>query len=459
MSSGATTSALEPSYRTIVHQAWPAILANAAVPLLGLADTALITLVGGTVDLGAIALSVLVFNSLYWALGFLRMSTTGLAAQAIGGNDPAEVQHIVKRALCLAVVLGLALLLVSTPLTHLAMHLLAPAPDVAKLSEVYIRYRIWGAPAVLINCVVTGALIAVGRMRRLLVLQLFLNVLNLIANLVLVLLVQGSFAGVRGIALGTACAEWLAAILGLALLAASGINGLGSWRAWASDVLLTTSAAWRGLLVVNLNILVRTFALLFGFAWFTRSGAQFGSDTLAANHLLQQFISFAAFFLDGVAFVTESFVGRAVGARDESLLRRAVWRASVVAVGFGCLLALAVMVIGPHALDALAPDVVVRDLAVRHIWLAAAYVLIGVAPWQLDGIFIGAARGAALRNAAVVSLLVFWVAAVSLSSRYGNTGLWWAMLLYIAMRGATLAAHWPQVVRLTRTTGATPDQP
>jgi MATE family multidrug resistance protein len=204
-----------------------------------------------------------------------------------------------------------------------------------------------------------------------------------------------------------------------------------------------------------MNILIRTFALLLGFGWFTRAGAQLGSDTLAANHLLQQLISFSAFFLDGVAFVTETFVGRAIGAKDVALLRIAVYRSSVVALGCALLLAVAVVLVGTPALVWLAPSKAVEHLAQGHLLLAAAYVLIGVVPWQLDGIFIGAACGVALRNASVVSLLVFWLASVTLTNYYGNTGLWCSMLVYIAVRGATLLAYWPQVVRLASTTNAT----
>lgn len=418
----------------------------------------MVTYVGGTVDLGAVALSVLVFNFLYWALGFLRMSTTGLAAQAFGANDRQEIERIIKRAVLLAALLGLVLIASGSPLAALASRLLAPASDVDALSQVYIRHRIWGAPAVLFTYAVTGALIALGQMRRLLLLQLFLNVVNLLANVVLVFWVGGSFAGVKGIALGTACAEWLGAALGFVLLVTGERKMLSSWRNWLTDLDQTLSlGALRSLLSVNLDILVRTFALLLGFAWFTRRGAEFGNDTLAANHLLQQFISFGAFFLDGIAFVTETLVGRAIGAKDEPLLRRSVWRSSAVALGLGCVLALVVVVLGPTLLDVLAPSPDVRRLAYAHLPLAAAYVLMGVLPWQLDGIFIGAANGRALRNASVISLGVFWIAAVFWAERYGNTGLWCAMLVYILMRGLTLLTYWPKLLRLARATSATPN--
>jgi MATE family multidrug resistance protein len=176
-------------------------------------------------------------------------------------------------------------------------------------------------------------------------------------------------------------------------------------------------------------------------------GAQLGADVLAGNYLLQQVISFAAFFLDGVAFVAEVQVGRAVGAGDAELFRRSVLRTSVVGFGFACALSVLILLVGPFGICVLTPSSAVRAVAILHLPIAALYVLVGVVPWQLDGIFIGAACGVALRNAAIVSLVVFWGAATWLAPRYGNTGLWWAMLVYIAARGTALAAHWPHLTR------------
>src|SRR5690606_34513402 len=126
----------------------------------------------------------------------------------------------------------------------------------------------------------------------------------------------------------------------------------------------------------------------------------------------------------------------------------AVRRTSWVALGFAVLLASIVLAVGPNVVAGLAPSERVRDVATSHLPLAALYVLLGVVPWQLDGIFIGAARGVALRNAALISLVVFWGLAVWWTEIAGNTGLWWAMIVYIAVRGMALLLHWRHLTRL-----------
>lgn len=435
------------SYRAILEQAWPAILANAAVPLLGLVDTAIVSQVGGDVDLGAVALSTLVFNSIYWALGFLRMSTTALVARAHGAGRPREVWQVVARALSLGSVCGVALVLVREPLTRLCLGALDPDGAVARVAAGYVQVRIFGAPAVFVQYAVSGALIGLGRTRALLAIQLLMNGVNVLANVFFVWGLGGQWRGVQGIAAGTLCAEWIAAGAAVWILLRSGDARIRELRAGSSGW-FWDKQAWRGVLAVNFNIFLRTLALLAGFAWFTRTGSLLGKEALAGNHLLQQVISFSAFFLDGVAFVAESHVGQAVGARNRADFTVAVRRTSWVALGFAAALAVAVLSLGPSVLTALAPSEAVLDVASSHLPLAALYVLVGVVPWQLDGIFIGAASGAALRNAAVVSSVVFWLTAVAWTNAAGNTGLWWSMIVYIAMRGLALLAHWRHLTRL-----------
>lgn len=441
------SGANEPSYATVLRQAWPAILASAAVPLLGLVDTAIIAVVGGDTDLGAVALSTLILNSIYWALGFSRMSTTALVAQAVGAGQVRELWRVVARALALALVLGAFLVVLSRPLTMTFLEALNPTTAVSAAARTYVDVRIFGAPAVLAQMAVSGALIGLGRTRALLGVQLFMNAVNVLGNVAFVWGIGGQFRGVVGIAAGSVCAEWAGACLGAWLLFRNPdvlpkavLVGARTWF-W-------NWSAWGSVLSVNRDIFLRTLALLGGFAWFTRTGTQLGEQTLAGNHLLQQVVSFSAFFLDGVAFVAESHVGRAIGAKDRALFHRVVTRTSVVAAGFAVGLGLVVWATGRWLLTALAPSPGVLDVAQAHLPFAAWYVVIGVIPWQLDGIFIGAARGAALRNAAVVSSAVFGVTAVWWTNSAGNAGLWSAMLVYIAMRGFTLLLHWRHVTRL-----------
>jgi multidrug resistance protein, MATE family len=436
-----------PTYRRIRALAVPAILANAAVPTLGLVDTAIIARVGDAAALGAVALGAFFFNCLYWALGFLRMSTTGLVAQARGAGNDDDAALVLGRAAALGLLLGFVALVLQVPFAKLSLFLLDPSPQVTEQVEVYIAARMWGAPATLFASAASGALIGLGRMRALLVVQVAMNGLNLAFNLCFVF---GLGWGVRGLGFGTALAETCAAVLSAWVIARS-----FSFRAlWSRRKAVLDLRALSALVRVNGHLLLRTLALLLGFAWFSRQGAQLGDDVLASNHVVQQLISFCAFFLDGIAFVAEAFVGQAFGARDRGLFLRAVRRTSVVAACAGFLLSLSLLVSGTALVQMLTPLENVRALATANIPIAAAYVLVAVVAWQLDGIFIGATRGRELRDASLLSLALFLVAGYVLEGAYGNQGLWTAMLLYAGLRGATLAAFFPRLLQAVSSTPA-----
>lgn len=420
--------------------AWPIIVANATVPLLGMVDTALIGNLGGVRDLGAIALSSLIFSFLYWGFGFLRMGTTGFVAQAAGAGDETEVRAVLGRAIGMALAIGLALLLLRGPLGALSLELLHGSPDVEALSLRLFSLRLWGAPASLATLAVRGTLIGLGLSRDLLLLELVLNGLNLALNLTF----AGALRwGAPGIALGTALAEWISLGFSLSLiwlrLRARKPAQEPFWP-WAR---MLRGQAALALLRANGDIMVRTVLLLFGFAWFTDQSARFGDVVLAANHVLLQFLSFAAFFLDGYAFAAETLIGTAIGARRRAAFDVAVARSSELAALSALLLALAVLAVGPWLIDLLTDLPAVRATARALIPLAALYVLLAVGAFQLDGIFIGATRTRDMRNAALVSTGVFVLAAWWLTARDGNRGLWLAFIVFVVARAAALAAHYP----------------
>ncbi|MGD8831087.1 MAG: MATE family efflux transporter, partial [Pseudomonadales bacterium] len=260
-------------YRDVWSRAWPIILANSAVPLLGLTDTAVIGNFGTLPQLGAIALGALIFSFVYWGFGFLRMGTTGFTAQAAGAGDEIEVRAALGRALLIAAVLGLALIALQWPIANIALRMLSSSDEVESLAAGYFGIRIWGAPAVLGTYALMGSLIGLGRSRELLQAQLLLNGMNIVLDVL--------FAGVlgwgaRGIALGTVVAE-------CTTLLYAGVLVHGILRGRRTD----TAPFWpwqrlrdperlRHTLGANSDILIRTLALLFSFAWFVNQSAAFG---------------------------------------------------------------------------------------------------------------------------------------------------------------------------------------
>ncbi|MFU8815398.1 MAG: MATE family efflux transporter [Pseudomonadales bacterium] len=431
------------------------MLANAAVPLLGLADTAVIGNFGGIADLGAIAFGAVIFSFVYWGFGFLRMGTTGFTAQANGAGDEAEVRATLARALLLAGALGLALIALQRPIFGAALLLLDGSAEVESITAGYLAVRIWGAPATLGLFALMGTLIGLGKSKTLLLVQVFLNGLNVLLDV--------WFAGVlgwgaQGIALGTAIAEWTTLLLAGALvlrLLRQRQHDRGPFLPWAR---IRDRGILKQMLAANSDIMIRTLLLVFGFSWFIRQSAQFGDDVLAANHILLQLVSFSAFFLDGYAFVVEAIVGTAVGARDVARFDLAVRRSTELAALTALLLALLILLLGEPAVLALTNLEPVRAAAIAHLPVASLYVLLAFAAFQLDGIFIGATRTRDMRNASVLSLMVFLVLWWPLSQWAGNQGLWLAFVIYVCARAAALACFYPGLRAAIASPGTTAEQ-
>jgi multidrug resistance protein, MATE family len=428
------------NHSAIIRLAIPIILANATVPILGLVDTAVMGHTGNAADLGAIAFGSLIFSFLYWGFGFLRMGTSGFTAQAAGAGDQCEVRTAFLRALLLGLAIGLTLIVAQWPLNDFSLWLLDGSDAVEQGASDYFYTRIWGAPATLGTYAIMGTLIGLGQTRKLLWLQLLLNGANLILD---VIFVAGFEWGVRGIALGTVIAEWISFMVGVSmLLKLLRPESAESFLVWKN---ILQRSALINTLKINSDIMWRTLFMLAGFGWFANQGAQFGDTTLAANHILLQFISFSAFFLDGFAFALESLVGKTLGAKNRALFDRAI----VVSTQIAAVCALGLMAImllaGDQLINLLTPLMAIKTEAKIYLPYAAVYVLVSFAAFQLDGIFIGATHSRAMRNASFFSVVIFLFAAELLVTFAGNQGLWLAFIIYVITRAICLSAYLPKL--------------
>ena len=432
------------SYRYLLQKAWPIILANASVPLLGLVDTAVIGNVGSITDLGAIAFGALIFSFVYWSFGFLRMGTTGFAAQASGAGEEQEVRAVLGRALLIALCLGVVLILIQWPIGLAAFSLLDGSAPVEAVAQQYFDIRIWGAPATLATFALMGLLIGLGKSRTLLIVQLFLNGLNILLDV--------WFAGIlgwgaSGIALGTVIAEWTTVLLaGWLVYRTLNERKLLTEVFWPKAKIMDLSALLKTA-SANLDIMLRTLILVFSFAFFINQSAKFGDTVLASNHILLQLIAFSAFFLDGYAFVVEALVGGAIGAKRRDVFDLAVRRSTVLALITAILLALIIALVGDIAVMLMTDISSVRLAANQLLPFAALYVLFSFAAFQLDGIFIGASFTRQMRDAAALSIAVYFIAWWALSDQHGIQGLWGAMIIYVVARAVALLLFYPSLRR------------
>jgi len=431
------------THRAVLAIAIPVMLSNLSTPLTGVVATAVVGRLPGPAAIGAVAAGSLIFDFVFWGFGFLRMGTTGLTAQALGARDPEELRATLGRALLAALLAGTSLILLQWPIRAVSFALLGAGAQVEQLARQYFDVRIWAAPATLANYALLGWFIGLGRTDLGLIVQLVLNLTNMALAILCVL---GLRWGVPGVALATVIAEYGATGIGC-LLAARQLRALGG--AWSLPRLLAPARLKR-VLAVNLDIMIRSLALITVFVWFTASGARQADTTLAGNAVLMHLVAVSVFFLDGLAFAAESLVGQAVGAAHRAGLTQAVRITTAWAAGVACTASLVIAVYGAVLIDTLTVDASVRQAAYSYLPWAAGVPLVGVWAFQLDGIFIGATRAADMRNAMLLALAIF-LAGWWLLRPFGNHGLWAALYVSYLARLGTLLWYYPRLVQAVGT--------
>lgn len=432
-------------HRRVLAISLPAILANSSAPLVGLVDTWAVGHLPGAVHLAAVGIGSVIFNFIFWAFGFLRMGTTGLVAQAWGRSDLADLGRVVIRSCVLAVLIGLAIWVFQNMIWTLSLAALAPPQDVAELTRGYFDLRIWAAPATLLVFVISGVLFGLGRTTGVLILQLVLNIANAGLNLWFVV---GLDMGVEGVALGTLIAQWLSAALGLFMLA----------REPAASALLTvltqkltwTLSGFRPLLVLNGYIFLRTILLMVALALVMREAAGMGETAMAASHVINQYLMLIALGLDGFAHAAEAQAGAAWGYG-----RRAVFQRWVRVAGLWAFLAsvlyTALFWFAGDAITALLTNIEsVRTATAQVMPLVAMLPVVSVWCYHFDGVFIGATAARAMLLTMGIAFLVYVAILSPMTDRWGLSGLWGAVLVFMAVRGITQAAWYPFMLRKLR---------
>jgi MATE family multidrug resistance protein len=425
------------THRRVLHIAVPVVLSNATVPILGAVDTAVVGQMGLAAPIGAVGIGAIILSAVYWIFGFLRMGTAGLTAQAIGAGDKDETNALLVRALMIGVAAGFVFIALQIPLFWAAFKLAPASPEVEGMAREYLNIRIYSAPAAIAIYGITGWLIAAGRTREVLVLQFWLNGLNIALDILFVLKLGW---GVSGVAAATLIAEWSGLLLGLWMVRGGYLNGY--WRNWAQ---IFDPIKLKRMAMVNGDIMIRSVILQIGFVSFLFLGSSFDDVTLAANQVLLQFLYITSYAMDGFAIAAEALVGQAMGARARPTLRRAVIMTSQWAAALVVVLAIVFTVFGGELIDVMTTSAEVRVVAMQYLpWMIVAPIL-GGASWMLDGIFIGATRSRDMRNMMILSFGVYLIALAALMPTFGNHGLWAALIIFFVARGVTLAFKYPKL--------------
>jgi multidrug resistance protein, MATE family len=424
----------EVNHKAVLKIAVPIMLSNVTEPMIGVVNTAVVGQLPNPALIGGVAVGGMIFAFLFWGFGFLRLSTSGLSAQATGAGDHVALGLIIGRSLLIGLGVGAVLLAISPWLGPFATHLMGGSAEVQAAATEYFQWRIFSAPAALANFAILGWLIGQSRATAAFVVQIVLNLTNMAVSMLLVLHYNWTIAGVGCAAL---VAEYVGLALGLVLVAQRFV-GLKQRINWPA---LFEAEAFRKLVATNADIMIRTLCLLFAFSWFIARGARNGDTIVAANAVLMNFFEVAAYSLDGFAYAAEAMVGQSIGAKDQPRYSKSIRLSSQWAMAYGALASVIIWFAGPVLIDVMTVDPSVRDVARQYLLLAAATPLLGAACFLYDGIFTGALATREMRNMMVVSLAIYLASSQLLEHYFGNTGLWIALNIFLAVRSVTFASR------------------
>jgi len=430
--------------KAVFGQSWPIMLANAAAPVVGLVDTFVVGRFVGTQALAGIGLGAVIYGVFYWGFGFLRMSTAGLAAQDAGADDVAGVQGHIMRAIPLGLLIGTLVFALQLILLPAAFAIYTASLDLEGAAATYISARLWGLPATLGTIALMGWFVGISRAGLALQLQLVLNLVNIILSPLFVIVLG---AGLYGVGIASAVAEWAGFAMGLWLMQREFIRQGGLQPGVISRANLLQPTQLRRLGVANSNIFIRTVTLTIGFNFFGNAAATEGPLFMAANHIHMQLITMSALVLDAFAHTAEAVTGAAYGAKDRARFNRAVALTTKFSALFSFIIGALILLGGPFLIDALTIDPAVRAMARTYLPYAALAPIIGFAAYQMDGVFIGTTRTAEMRNAGIAAVAIYIAAHFALVPYLGAAGIWIAFLIYYAARAATLGVYVPRILR------------
>jgi MATE family multidrug resistance protein len=417
-----------PRDRDVWRIAAPMILSNISVPLLGMVDTGVVGHLESPVYLGAVAIGGTIFSFLYTGVNFLRMGTTGIAAQRFGAGDFNGLRVSLGQALVVAQLIALTVILLQWPVGRVAMELLGAEGALREHALEYFAIRIWSAPGTLANFVMVGWFLGLQNARVPLVIFLTINLTNIVLDLLFVLVLGMK---VDGVALASVFAEYTGLAVALLFAVRELRRNSGHWPVEKFVRLREYTAFFS----VNANLFVRTMALMFTIAFVTAQGTRMGGLILAANAILMQLQNLTAFGLDGLAHAAEALVGKAVGQRRRDALERAVTLSLKWSLIFAAGFSAAYLLLGPRLINVLTDLPAVRETTLRYLPWMIVSPLVSVWSFLYDGVYVGATRAREMRNIMVFSAFAVFIPAWFVLQPLGNDGLWLAFLLFLASRG------------------------
>ena len=429
-------------HRKVLGLSWPVILSNLSIPMVGLADVAVMGQLSDPSYIGAITVGAAVFSAIYWLFGFLRMGTTGLVAQSFGTGKWSEIARTYSRSLIIAMFLGLLLIAIQIPLELGLFGLFNASDNVESMAREYFTIRILSAPAVLISLASIGVLFGLQKMKTTLFLTIFLNLTNLTLDVVLVLVFE---LGVKGVAIGTLISEWSSAALALYLVVHHLRQNVHQQITLES---LFQRDEFSRLFDVSGNLILRTFIVQVPFFVGTLLATEMGDNLLATHGILMQLYFIMTYGLDGFAHTAESLCGYYFGAKARNEFRKACYYCGLWTAVLASFIALIYFSFSNEFIEQMTRSKDVQLTANQFApWIAISPIL-SAGAFMLDGVFIGITQIRQMRNSMFFAGLCWGLTLLLTYPSLNYHSVWLAMSTFMVTRTLFLGCYLTKVLQV-----------
>ena len=427
--------------KQIILLSIPVFLSNLAVPLVGMVDTGLMGNMGESKYLAATSIATSIMTMIIWSFGFLRMGTVGIVAQAFGRGDYREIVKTLLRNVVVAIVIALVIIILKPLLYSSIQYFFSTSQETQELINTYISVRVFSVPAELAIYILVGFYLGIQKTKISSLLIVVLSILNIALSSVFVLSYD---LNIFGVVLGTLIASYTTLII-FTLFTYNFI--IKKFKIKPKFENLIVKSKLLKLFNINLDIFIRTLFLTFSFLWVTYLGSKLGEDYLAVNTILMQFIILAAFFLDAFAFSTEGIVGFTIGRRNKKSFLLIVKNSIQLSFFTALIISALYLIFFKDIINIITDIEILRFISYKHIlWIIAIPPLASFC-YQLDGIFIGASQTKEIRNAMIVSVLIFIGISIYFTKYFENQGLWFSLMLFMILRALTLKFYFKKILR------------
>lgn len=446
--------------KEILRLAIPSILANITIPLVGLVDTAIVGHISDASVIGGIAIGTMIFDLLYWNFGFLRISTSGMTAQALGRGDYHECARLISQSLVIAMGGALLIWLLQWAFVRLVIGLVPGSEAAEAFAQQYFYVRVWAAPATLSLMAIKGWFIGLQDTVAPMATDIVVNLVNMAVSYYLAVCTP---VGPIGVAYGTLVAQYSGLLLALVLILVRCPEPI---KLAFKEVLIRWRMLFKNatrLIRLNRDLLIRSFCFMVVYVGFTALASRYGDEQLAVSSILMKLMMVFSFFVDGFAYAGEALVGKAIGESGPtpgpSLTRRGVysevfdwrkdekiWRIIRLlfnwSIGVGALFTLLYLGYGEGMIKLLTNDEKVLESAGKLMGWLIAMPIVSTIAFMWDGIYAGATAGKQIRNSMIWAAAAFVVAYIATYRWVGVQAIYIGYFAHLVARVVYLTLEW-----------------